>query len=49
MPGLGSQAVPPLAAPVPAGARALAIADIDGDGLCEILVGCGDGKVRAYK
>lgn len=35
--------------PVPGGARSPAIADIDGDGFGEIVVGCGDGKVRVYK
>jgi hypothetical protein len=28
---------------------ALAIADVDGDGLCEIVLGCTDGKIRVYK
>ena len=25
------------------------VADVDGDGLCEIVLGCTDGVVRVYK
>lgn len=35
--------------PVPGGARSPGVADLDGDGLGEIVVGCGDGKIRVYK
>jgi hypothetical protein len=33
---------------VPA-AHAPVIADVDGDGLCEMMLGCTDGKVRAFQ
>jgi hypothetical protein len=33
---------------VPA-AHAPVIADVDGDGLCEIVQGCLDGAIRVYK
>jgi outer membrane protein assembly factor BamB len=35
--------------PVPGGARSPAVADVDGDGIGEVIVGCGDGRVRVYK
>jgi len=31
------------------GATSMTLADIDGDGLLEILLGCTDGKLRVYK
>ena len=34
--------------PAPAAAAPL-VADIDGDGLCEMILPCSDGKLRVYK
>jgi hypothetical protein len=35
--------------PIPGGSLTPTVADVDGDGLCEIVLSCGDGKVRIYK
>jgi outer membrane protein assembly factor BamB len=30
-------------------AHAPVVADVDGDGICEIVLGCSDGKLRVFK
>jgi hypothetical protein len=34
---------------IPGGCLTPTIGDVDGDGICEIIVSCGDGLVRGYK